>query len=112
MPLPTLLWLQELNLGFFKTTSFVNVVVGCWTLITGVRWTTCIVLFPILISAVSTLKTPPPLKPRKFWRMPCMAKSSRQLKRSLLCLRGSELCLSVCEPPMLRISCLLFPSKV
>ncbi|KAJ0755711.1 putative exostosin [Helianthus annuus] len=63
MPLPTLLWLQGPNLEIFKTTSFVNVVVGCWTLITGVRWTIYIVLFPILISAISTLKTPPPLKP-------------------------------------------------
>ncbi|KAM0035514.1 hypothetical protein Hdeb2414_s0015g00447291 [Helianthus debilis subsp. tardiflorus] len=112
MPLPTLLWLQGPNLGFFKTTSFGNVVVGYWTLITGVRWTLCIVLFPILISTVSTLKTPPPLKPRKFWRMPYMVKSSRQLRRSLPCPRGNGQCLSVCEPPMLRISCLLFPSKV
>ncbi|MFS7914916.1 hypothetical protein Hanom_Chr02g00159161 [Helianthus anomalus] len=45
---------------FFRTTSFVNVMVGCWTMITGVRWTLCIVLFPILILAVSTLKIPPP----------------------------------------------------
>ncbi|KAJ0752894.1 hypothetical protein HanPI659440_Chr09g0329611 [Helianthus annuus] len=112
MSLPTLLWLQGPNLGFFKTTSFANAGVSCWTLITRVRWTICIVLFPILILAVSTLKIPPPLKPRKFWRMPYMAKSSRQLKRSLPFPLASEPCLSVCEPPMLRISCLLFPSKV
>ncbi|KAJ0481293.1 hypothetical protein HanIR_Chr13g0641021 [Helianthus annuus] len=32
----------------------------------GVRWTFCIVLFPTLILAVSTLKTPPPPKSQKI----------------------------------------------
>ena len=66
MPLPTLSWHQGPNLGFFKTTSFESVVVRCLTLSIGVRWTLCIVLFLILILAVSTLKTPPPPKAQKI----------------------------------------------